>query len=152
MLFPANLVTWAQQAQQATGVSLDAAAGALAVAVPESGGNPAAIGDNGTSYGLTQLHQGGGLGDGYAVADLLDPVKNLSIAMANIQTSLNAGQTLYDALRPWSTRESAWPTVDDARASLGSAPTSTPFGSPVIGGGLILAALVAAFLLVRGTT
>jgi len=35
---------------------------AVAIALEESGGNPRAIGDQGTSFGLYQLHQGGALG------------------------------------------------------------------------------------------
>jgi hypothetical protein len=35
---------------------------ALAIALEESGGNPAALGDQGSSFGLYQLHRGGALG------------------------------------------------------------------------------------------
>lgn len=48
---------------------------ALAIALEESGGNPRAVGDAGTSHGLFQLHQGGALGH-MSVAEAQDPYRN----------------------------------------------------------------------------
>lgn len=72
------------------------------VAYTESGFNPTRIGDNGTSFGLFQLHYPGGQGDaaiaaGYSTQDLLDPSINAKFAMPalsrawqNLQGSFNA--------------------------------------------------------------
>ncbi|WP_067936785.1 transglycosylase SLT domain-containing protein [Alicyclobacillus kakegawensis] len=57
---------------------------ALDIMAVESGGNPNAVGDNGTSFGLFQLHKGGGQGDGYSVSQLLDPLTNAQIAIPPI--------------------------------------------------------------------
>ncbi|WP_067929641.1 transglycosylase SLT domain-containing protein [Alicyclobacillus shizuokensis] len=57
---------------------------ALDIMAVESGGNPNAVGDNGTSFGLFQLHKGGGQGDGYSVSQLLDPLTNAEIAIPPI--------------------------------------------------------------------
>lgn len=50
----------------------------------ESGGNPSAVGDNGTSFGLLQLHQNGGQGTGYTQAQLFNPATNLQIGVPPI--------------------------------------------------------------------
>lgn len=50
----------------------------------ESSGNPSAVGDNGTSFGLLQLHTNGGQGTGYTQAQLLDPATNLKIGLPPI--------------------------------------------------------------------
>ena len=65
----------------------------------ESGGNPNAVGDNGTSFGLFQLHWGG-LGTGYSELQLKDPTINATIAakkMGEIVSRKEAqGLTGYD--------------------------------------------------------
>ncbi len=136
-MIPASAIADARAAQAQTGASDTAAALALSVAGPESGYNPSAIGDNGTSFGFTQLHQGGGLGDGYTQDQLLDPVKNLAIAMGDIQASLNNGATPYEAIGPWSTRDTAIGNFDEALAALGAAPAATA-GAGVGGGAGLL--------------
>ena len=57
----------------------------------ESGGNPASIGDHGTSVGLLQLHQGNGQGAGYTTSELQNPATNLSIGMPPISIAYQAG-------------------------------------------------------------
>lgn len=54
---------------------------ALSIAQYESGLNPAAVGDGGTSYGLYQLHQGGELGS-LTPAQAFNPVTNADTALA----------------------------------------------------------------------
>jgi len=58
------------------------------VAFVESGYNPTAIGDNGSSFGLFQLHIGGqadnALAQGYSKQDLLDPAVNAKFGMPAI--------------------------------------------------------------------
>lgn len=62
------------------------------IAQAESGLNPAALGDfnqqnQPTSFGLFQLHQGGGQGDGYTQSQLLNPALNAQIGIAPIATA-----------------------------------------------------------------
>src|SRR5437879_9617571 len=103
-MIPPNVAQWALQAQQQTGVSDLAAALALSTAGPESSYNPNAVGDRGTSYGLTQLHTPGGIGDGHSPVELLDPVQNLAIAMREIQRRMNlSGGDTWFALHLCST-------------------------------------------------
>lgn len=64
---------------------------ALDIMQVESGGNPSAVGDQGTSFGLFQLHKGGGQGDGYPLSVLLDPVRNTEIAMSPIARAYRQG-------------------------------------------------------------
>ncbi|MCL4531694.1 MAG: hypothetical protein M1582_00625 [Actinobacteria bacterium] len=161
-MIPASAVADARAAQAQTGASDTAAALALAVAGPETGYSydPGAAGDymlDGrivpkgtpgaipTSFGYTQLHtadggDGGGLGDGYSTAQLLDPVQNFAIAMRNIQAALNNGATPYDAIQPWSTRDTAINGLSDALAALGAAPESAGAGGSTgarLSGGLV---------------
>lgn len=79
----------------------------------ESGGNASIIGDNGTSYGLFQLHQGGGLGDGYAPSQLLDPVVNSEIVAQSMGELTKEGQakglTDYNLLQ-YVAYNGGWPT------------------------------------------
>ncbi len=51
-----NAAAQLQQLAVNAGFSRDDLATAVAIALAESGGNPNAIGDNGTSYGLWQIH------------------------------------------------------------------------------------------------
>lgn len=56
---------------------------ALAIANHESGLNPTAVGDNGTSFGLYQLHQGGELG-AHTQAWADDPYNNARTALSEV--------------------------------------------------------------------
>lgn len=61
-----------------------------AVMFAESGGNPNAVGDNGHSVGLFQLHDQGmghGMGD-----DRYDPEKNARVGVAGLATGWHAGE------------------------------------------------------------
>lgn len=75
---------------------------ALDIAQVESGLNPNAIGDNGTSFGLYQLHTPGGQGAGYSQSTLLNPYMNAEIAMPYIAQGYHEAQaqglTGYSAL------------------------------------------------------
>ena len=67
----------------------------------ESNWDPNALGDNGTSYGLFQLHTPGGQGDraiadGYKPADLYDPALNARYAMPAIASAWNNLQGSFD--------------------------------------------------------
>jgi hypothetical protein len=144
---PGAVVAWGRAAQAASGASETALELALAVTGPESGFDPAAVGDGGTSFGLTQLHWGG-LGTGYDAATLLDPVRNLAIAMAAIDARLAAsGGDAYDALQPWSTREAAWP-VYRALAASGVGAGAAAGGGVAGGSTAVVALMVAAVALV----
>lgn len=85
----------------------------------ESGGDAKAMGDHGTSYGLFQLHQGGGLGDGYAPSQLLNPIVNSEIAARSMGTVTKEGQakglTGYDLLQ-YVAYNGGWPTQAGVRA------------------------------------
>lgn len=56
---------------------------ALAIARQESGLNPRAVGDQGTSYGLFQLHRGGELG-GHTAAWAFNPWNNARTALSQV--------------------------------------------------------------------
>ena len=56
---------------------------AIAMAQQESGLDPHAVGDHGTSYGLYQLHQGGELGN-LTPTSAFDPTTNASVALAEV--------------------------------------------------------------------
>jgi hypothetical protein len=76
---------------------------AVSMAMLESALNPQAIGDNGTSFGLFQLHKGGELGDMTAEA-AFDPVKNTRVALGYLKQfekpEFNPGQLAAAAQRP----------------------------------------------------
>lgn len=72
---------------------------AVSIADAESGLNPNALGDYNTkheptSFGLFQLHQGGGQGDGYTQAQLLNPQTNAQIGVAPIAAAYQTGTAL----------------------------------------------------------
>lgn len=73
---PTTLNALARAAQE-TGVPYNVA---LAVAMAESGLNPRAVGDNGTSFGLFQLHKGGELGS-MTPEQAYDPYTNAVTAL-----------------------------------------------------------------------
>jgi lysozyme-like protein len=66
---------------------------AAAVAMAESGGNPAAVGDEGTSFGLWQVHTPAH--PEYSAAELFDPTENARAALA-----ISRGGSDW---HPWST-------------------------------------------------
>lgn len=78
---------------------------AIATAQVESGLNPSAVGDGGTSYGLFQLHRGGELGS-MTPQQAFDPLTNARRALsefANVQKRIpgvNGGQLAALAQRP----------------------------------------------------
>lgn len=77
---------WAQQfgVDQTTLTNIS-----LATAQQESGLNPNAVGDNGTSFGLFQLHQGGELGS-LTPQQAEDPLTNAMTAIQQIASVLHA--------------------------------------------------------------
>ena len=78
---------------------------ALATAIKESNLNPTAIGDNGTSFGLYQVHQGGELGN-LSQQQAFDPATNADVALSVFQqtyqgnSSLSGGNLAAAAQRP----------------------------------------------------
>lgn len=78
---------------------------ALADAQVESGLSPTAVGDQGTSFGLFQLHQGGELGS-LSPAQAFDPYTNAQVALsefaavARSQPGLDPGALAAAAERP----------------------------------------------------
>ncbi len=68
---------------------------AFADAEVESGGNPSAVGDNGTSFGLYQLHQGGELGS-LTPAQAQDPLTNARVALKQFGNVMRSYPTITD--------------------------------------------------------
>lgn len=68
---------------------------ALAVAQQESGLNPTAVGDGGTSFGLYQLHQGGELGN-LTPAQAFDPTTNADVALSELGAVIAANPQITD--------------------------------------------------------
>lgn len=68
---------------------------ALAVAQQESGLNPTAVGDGGTSYGLYQLHAGGELGN-LTPAQAFDPTTNADVALSELGAVIAANPQITD--------------------------------------------------------
>lgn len=62
---------------------------ALAIAYHESGLDPTAVGDGGTSFGLFQLHQGGELGS-MSKAQAFNPVLNAQVALSQLAAVIKA--------------------------------------------------------------
>ena len=73
------------------GLSPDSTRAAVAAMLIESKGNPNAIGDHGTSFGLFQLHRGGELTDALRdgrlknASEAFDPAKNAHVALAHFK-------------------------------------------------------------------
>lgn len=80
-------------AAQKAGFSGDQLVTAVAVALAESGGNPQAVGDQGTSYGLWQIHLPAH--PGITAAQAQDPTQGAAAAFA-----ISKGGTNWS---PWST-------------------------------------------------
>lgn len=97
-----DVVAAITRAAQETGVPVNLA---LAIAQHESGLNPQAVGDKGTSFGLYQLHQGGELGN-MSPQQAYDPLTNARTALAQVAAVLKAhpdwsgGQVAAAAQRP----------------------------------------------------
>jgi hypothetical protein len=76
---------------------------AVATMLVESRGNPHAIGDHGTSFGLFQLHRGGALGH-LSKEQAFDPVTNVTKALKEWQPNLgryhNPGELAAASQRP----------------------------------------------------
>lgn len=88
----------------------------VALAKPESGYNPRAVGDGGCSLGYLQFNQCGGLGAGHPDEELLDGPSNMRLGAQYIRGRLNGGASLWDALQPWSTRSQAWELLQQMQA------------------------------------
>jgi len=74
------------------------------IAQQESGFNPSAIGDNGTSFGIFQLHKGGQLPAQYDSNPqaVLDPTLNATIAMPDIAKAWSdLGPQFNDTITWW---------------------------------------------------
>lgn len=67
----------------------------------ESGFNPSAIGDNGTSFGILQLHVGGQAPSGVPTSALLDPVTNAKYGLPALVRGLSAAGPFNDSLAWW---------------------------------------------------
>ena len=72
----------------AAGYSIHTAAAAVVNAHAESGLNPLAVGDNGASIGLFQLHMYRGAGIGYTREQLINPERNAAVLVAKEARSL----------------------------------------------------------------
>lgn len=119
---------------------------ALADAEQESGLNPSAVGDQGTSFGLYQLHEGGELG-ALTPQQAFDPATNAGVALgvmgtvASTHPGADPGTIAALAERPANAGAYAasvdriynnpnfFPTVG-AAGSNGSAPSTTPAATP----------------------
>jgi hypothetical protein len=73
-----------------TAVHLDPAGG-IAVALNESDLEPAIVGDQGTSYGLFQLHRGGALPASWTAAQAEDPLQNARYTADQVAKDGGAG-------------------------------------------------------------
>lgn len=67
----------------------------------ESGFNPSAIGDNGTSFGILQLHIGGQAPSGVPTTALLDPVTNAQYGLPALARGISAAGPFNDSLAWW---------------------------------------------------
>ncbi|AQY51392.1 invasion protein LagB [Listeria weihenstephanensis FSL R9-0317] len=65
----------------------------LSIAETESGFDPKTIGDEGSSFGLFQLHRGGLAPEELTEEELLTPEKNAEIAITNMTKAFNRAQT-----------------------------------------------------------
>lgn len=75
------------------------------IANMESGFNPGSVGDNGTSFGLFQLHIGGqanaAIQAGYSTSDLLNPAINAKFGLPAIADSWNKLKGSFDDSLGW---------------------------------------------------
>lgn len=108
---------------------------ALATSYVETGGsfNPSDVGDNGSSFGLFQLHQGGELGS-LTQAQADNPVINAQTAIPSIADALSAGlwsnpgEAAVTAQRPAASVQPAYISEVDQLLNVGQivGPGSTP--------------------------
>jgi len=103
---------------------------ALAYILNESGGNPYAIGDQGTSFGLAQLHRGGELGS-LTPQQAFNPQTNLDVSLSEVRGIEQSQPGLTDpgaiaaaAQRP-ANRAAYAATVDNIYRSLAGQPIET---------------------------
>ncbi|WP_242223247.1 transglycosylase SLT domain-containing protein [Bacillus cereus group sp. BfR-BA-01380] len=85
----------------------------LTIAEHESRLNPRTVGDHGTSFGLFQLHRGGGLApENIPEEELKDPRKNAQIAMPHLakgyKRGMEKGLTEFELLK-YVANTSGWP-------------------------------------------
>ena len=73
---------------------------ALATAYHESNFNPMAVGDNGTSFGLYQLHEGGELGS-MAPQQAFDPITNIKTALQQFLAVYKADPAIANDPGAW---------------------------------------------------
>ena len=122
---------------------------ALAIAYNESGFNKNAVGDNGTSYGVYQLHRGGELGS-LTPSQAFDVTTNANVALSQVaavaktHSAWSAGQIAAAAQRPASaetyaaTINSLMPqmrTLLGTGVSAGTATTAGTTGTAGVAGG-----------------
>ena len=79
----------------------------LSVAQVESNFNPGAIGDQGTSFGLFQLHRGGQAPSNYSNQQLLNPATNANLAIPGIKEGLKVAGPFQNTASWWQTFASA---------------------------------------------
>lgn len=131
---PADLATAAANAKIVANVAREMGIDpvtAVAVMLVESGGNHKAVGDNGSSFGLFQLHRGGELGN-LTPEQAFDPVVNARVALAEFQRLeskySDPGQLAAASQRPADASNYAQKvdaTLPDARRLLAEADTIT---------------------------
>jgi hypothetical protein len=84
----------------------------LTIANVESGYDPNSVGDNGTSFGVFQLHRGGLAPSSLSDAQLKDPRTNTQIALQTMVPAIQRGQALGLSgfqLLEYTAFTSAWP-------------------------------------------
>jgi hypothetical protein len=122
---------------------------AVAIARVESGLNPRAVGDGGTSFGLYQLHQGGELGS-LTPAQAFDPYTNASVSLRQVGAVLrqhpNADPGVIAAMAQRPANQGAYARAVDnvlgtptpqaaAGATVGNLPATAQLASATDGGG-----------------
>jgi hypothetical protein len=122
----------------------------LAIAGPESSWRADAIGDAGCSIGYLQFNMCGGLGTGIAKETLLHGPTNMRLGAEYIRGRLARGDSLWDAMQPWSARPAAYELYQQI-LSEGIEGVSTPGGSVLQASGnntvIVLLAAAAAIIL-----
>lgn len=89
---PSGLIAIVEKIATSLGVDPNLA---LATMKVESGGNPTAVGDGGTSFGLFQLHEGGELGS-MTAQQAFNPATNAQTALSQFAAVQAANPTLTD--------------------------------------------------------
>lgn len=108
---------------------------ALATAYHESGFDPTRVGDQGTSFGIFQLHRGGELGS-LSPQQAFDPTRNAQVSLSVVKQAASAGgtpgQIAARAQRPANPAAYAQ-TVDSLYLQLTGGVPATP-GIPALAG------------------